>query len=144
MLSFKAECCYFAVKKRYSSYGLGCESKPLVKDKNIGSGTQWQVHCFPLSGLDSRFLLWNKVILSSIAERVNEMKSQKWGLCPRLLWMKLFSWNGVQRNVRECAEWILNLILNYKLCTIKNSSLRYWSKPFKLNHYNNINSVILF
>jgi len=48
---------------------------------------------FPLSGLNPRFLLGyealrlrsGQVYLSSAAERGNEMKSQKWGLCPRLL-----------------------------------------------------------
>tara|TARA_R110002033_G_scaffold141123_1_gene179718 strand:+ start:170 stop:301 length:132 start_codon:yes stop_codon:yes gene_type:complete len=35
------------------------------------------------------------VFLSREAERVNGMKSQKLGLCPRPLLMKLFSWNVV-------------------------------------------------
>lgn len=44
-----------------------------------------------LSGLDSRFLLENEVLLSSGAERINVMKSQKRGLWPRLFNEGLFS-----------------------------------------------------
>jgi len=61
---------------------------------------------FPLSGLNPRFLLGyealrlrsGQVYLSSAAERGNEMKSQKWGLCPRLLWVKLIPRNAGKRN----------------------------------------------
>jgi len=51
-----------------------------------------QIHFFLFGGLDSRFLLGNEalrlrsrqVYLSRATERVNVMKSQKWGLGPRL------------------------------------------------------------
>tara|TARA_R110002049_G_scaffold308721_3_gene513692 strand:- start:40961 stop:41170 length:210 start_codon:yes stop_codon:yes gene_type:complete len=62
-----------------------------------------QIIFFLFGGLDSRFLLGNEVFLSRETERVNGMKSQKWGLCPRPLVMKRFSRNeafrGMQRNV---------------------------------------------
>lgn len=93
MLSFKAECCYFSVKKRYDGVGSGCESKFFVKYKIIGSGTKCKYIFFLFGGLDSYFLLGNEVFLSCLAEGVNGMKSQKCGLCPRLILKKLFSRN---------------------------------------------------
>jgi len=116
MLSFKVECCYFAVKKRYSSVGSGCEPKLFVKYKIIGSGTKCKYIFILFGGLDSCFLLGNVVFLSSRAERVNVVKSQKWGLCPRPLLMKLFSRNGV---FTTCSGNGLSLIffmtINYSL-----------------------------
>lgn len=62
MLPFKAECCYFAVKKRYSGYGSGFEPKFFVKYKFIGSGTKCQYIFILFGGLDSRFLLPNEAL----------------------------------------------------------------------------------
>ena len=65
------------------------DSKVFVKYKIIGSGTKCK-YIFPYleSGLDSRFLLGMKcsfpVPIAIGTERINEMESQKCGLCPRL------------------------------------------------------------
>jgi hypothetical protein len=49
------------------------------------------------------------VFFSSRAERVNGMKSQKWGLCPRILLMKRFSQNEVFREMKgNVLEWVGN------------------------------------
>jgi hypothetical protein len=61
MLSFKAECCYFAVKKRYSGVGSGCESKFFVKYKSIGSGTK-RKYMFLLSGRYFKVLYWERSV----------------------------------------------------------------------------------
>jgi hypothetical protein len=37
-------------------------------------------------------------------ERVKEMKSEKWGLCPRPFLMKLFSRNGVFRGMQRNGQ----------------------------------------
>ena len=45
------------------------------------------------------------MFLSSVAERINEMKSQNLGLCSRPILVKLVSCNrAFPRNERECAE----------------------------------------
>jgi len=68
-----------------------------------------------VSERNSEFLLGNEalrlrsgqVLLSSAAERINEMKSQNFGLCSRPIVVKLVSCNGAfSRNERECAEWL--------------------------------------
>ncbi len=77
----------------------GSEPKFFAKYKIIGSGTQWQIHFSLFSGLDSRFLLRNDLILSRATERSNGMKSQKWELCPRLILMKRFFRNVAFREI---------------------------------------------
>ena len=84
----------------------GSDSKVFVKYKIIGSGTKCKYIFILFGGLDSRFLLGNEVFLSRAAERVNRMKSQKFGLGPRLILMKLFFWNEVFLPVRQAGtEW---------------------------------------
>ena len=60
-----------------------------------------QIHSSLFGGLDPRFLLGNEVFLSRANERVNGMKSQKFGLGPRLILMKLFFWNEVFTEWKE-------------------------------------------
>jgi len=101
MLSFKAECCYFAVKKRYSSVGLGCGSKFFVKYKFIGRGTKCK-YIFILfkRTLSQSFIRSKKLLLTKdflVLEVPLKMVGLKlWGyvqdffkeaLCPQ--------WNGV-------------------------------------------------
>ncbi len=58
-----------------------------------------------VSERNSEFLLGNEVFLSSVAERINEMKSQNLGLCSSPIVVKLVSCNGAfPQNERECAE----------------------------------------
>jgi len=65
-----------------------------------------------VSERDSEFLLENEVLLSSVAEIINEMKSQNSGLCSRYRVVKLFFKNVA---FREMKGNVLNGILDHFL-----------------------------
>jgi hypothetical protein len=101
MLSFKAECCYFAVKKRYSGVGSGCESKFFVKYKFIGSGTK-RKYIFPIwqADLIHAFYLGMKSSFPAKRKGLTEWKVKSEDQVQDIL-MKLFFWKVVFTEWKE-------------------------------------------
>ena len=70
-------------KKGMTVLDYGSDSKVYVKYLIIGSGTKCK-YIFHIWRTWFTLFIWNEVFLSSEAERVNVMESQKCGLGPRL------------------------------------------------------------
>tara|TARA_R110002167_G_scaffold81423_4_gene222997 strand:+ start:20647 stop:20964 length:318 start_codon:yes stop_codon:yes gene_type:complete len=103
MLSFKAECCYFAVKKRYSGVGLGCRYKPLEKYKSIGSVTKHE-YIFLLSERYYKVLYWERSVPASFGRKKQSENLKLWNCVQDFFKEALFSKCSFSRNAGECAE----------------------------------------
>ena len=113
MLSYKSECCYFAVKKRYSGYGLGCRYKPFEKYKRIGSGTKHK-YIFLLSGRYFKVLYWERSVPASFGRKKRSENLKLWNCVQDFCNEALSPKCSFSRNAGECAEYLKDLRDYYK------------------------------